>query len=170
MCTGSPCDRGAYYKGKTGLLSELGESGEHNYVTNPGAMVGINRKLTRDEVDDFTRAADERAQLGFFGGGGDEEKGRLPGALTIAGLKDYECAPGDIYGKEPTVIKIALSIKIDIMPKIALMMIIRNFYISRLIFMCLSSPPSATLKAMVRTRLDGARRQKTSSTCMMKFR
>jgi len=159
MCTGTPCECGAYYKGKPSLLSELGESGEHNYVSNPDAMAGINRKLTRDEVDDFTRAADERARLGFFGGGGDDDGGDA-GELTIAGLNDYECAPGDIYGKDPTVIKIALSITIDVMPKFAFMMIIRNFYISRLIFMCLSSPPSDMLKAMVRPRSDGRRRRR----------
>jgi hypothetical protein len=72
----------------------------------------------------------------------------VAGGLTIAGMKDYECTPGDMYGKEPTVIKIALSILIDVGPKFAFMMVIRNFHISRLIFMCLSMPPSSMLKAM----------------------
>jgi hypothetical protein len=115
------------------VISELGELGEHTYVPNPNAVAGVNRKLTGEEVDDFTRAADERAQLGLLGGG--SESGDA-GQLTIPGLNDYECTPGDMYGKEPTV------------PKFAIMMNIRNFHISRLIFMTLSGPPSDTLKEM----------------------
>ena len=127
------------------MISELGELGEHTYVPNPNAVAGVNRKLTGEEVDDFTRAADERAQLGLLGGG--SESGDA-GQLTIPGLNDYECTPGDMYGKEPTVVKVALSILIDVVPKFAIMMNIRNFHISRLIFMTLSGPPSDTLKEM----------------------
>jgi hypothetical protein len=48
------------------VLAELGESGENTYVKNPNAMAFVNRKLIRDEVDEFARVADERehAQLG----------------------------------------------------------------------------------------------------------
>jgi len=75
------------------------------------------------------------------------------------GLKNYECAPGDMYGKEPTVIKIAMNILIGVEVKFAFFFVIRQFYISRLIFMTLQKPAGSILKAMVRPRSNGRRRR-----------
>ena len=195
------CGTPVLYKGEAGVLSELGESGQHTYVTNPNAMAGENRKLTRDEVDDFARAADGNARVGFakppelegqmgltIPGKGlieikkstDFESTKQARAFVRAlpvevshapipigclfsrtlppGLKNYECAPGDMYGAEPTVIKIAMSIVIGVNVKFAFIFVIRQFYISRLIFMTLQKPAGSVLKAMVRPRSDRIRR------------
>ena len=124
----------------------------HFYWRNPAPELGANRELTPEEVDDFSRAADERAHVGF-----DERVqlgGDAGGSITIPGLKDYTCAAGDIYGSEPTVIKVAMIILVEPVYKFAFQMVIRNFYISRLVFMTLVNPPGFILKFMVRPQSD----------------
>lgn len=142
------CATPVMYKGKRAVTAQLGDDGEYEYVPDVDGERRFNRMLTPEEEAGFMHEADDRAALGFFGGDKKEDAGGVEASLTIPGLVDYSCAPGDDKGSEPTVIKIALSIVIGVVPKFGFMMIIRNFYLSRLIFMTLKKPPGKALKTM----------------------
>ena len=157
------CATPLMYKGKKAVTARLGAGGEYEYVPDKEGERMFNRALAQEEKDAFIHEAEKRATLGFLdmGGGGDNEEveyeegsqnqthGKTIAAnLTIAGLQDYSCSPGDYKGTEPTVIKIAMAILFGAETKFALMMIIRNFHISRLVFMTLKGPPGHALMAM----------------------
>ena len=133
--------------GCAGPVQYQGEdlSNEHKPATGVGSG---------DSNEDAAAAA-AAAALGFFGGGGEKDKDAptFGEQLTVPGLDMFYCPAEDPYGKDPTVIKVAFVIDMNgggtsPKPKVALLLILREFYVARMIFMFMKKPPGKGLLAM----------------------
>jgi|AntAceMinimDraft_11_1070367.scaffolds.fasta_scaffold35002_1 hypothetical protein len=168
------CSNPLYYKGQ--LLADLDPEADVLDDAALGSSAVLGPKKYRWDQDALSQIGNDRegaetaaseladttadAELGFFGGGGgggDDSHKKFGYGLKVPGLNDYTCGTKDPYGDAPTVIKVAIYIRLTASfgetPAVAFMLVIRNFYIARLIFMTLSGPPDDAL-LMMRPILD----------------